>query len=149
MARKEFINLMEQNGMMLERLLSKIHQYPSQAMGYSRQQLMVLVDLSVFGKLKLKEIAHHQSMPTPNLCIMFRKLESEGLVSRTVDDQDRRNTWYSVTAKGAKVANQFRNAVLDTIESLCHGLTATEEKKLTQCLIGLNTILKRVEEQNA
>lgn len=149
MARKEFINLMEENGMMLERLLSKIHQYPSQNIGYSRQQLMVLVDLSVYGKLKLKEVAHHQCMPTPNLCIMFRKLEAEGLVSRMVDDQDRRNTWYCITPKGTKVANRFRAAVLDTIEDLCHGLTDAEEKKLTQCLVGLNAILKRVEEQNA
>ena len=149
MARKEFIRLMEENGLILERLLARIHQYPSQTIGYSRQQLMVLVDLSVSGRAKLKEIAHHQCMPTPNLCIMFRKLEAEGLVARTVDEEDRRNTWYSVTAKGRKVANQFRESVFDMIESFCNGLTSDEEKKLTKCFGDINTILKRVEEQNA
>ena len=115
MSRQEFINLIEENGLIVERLLSRIHQYPSQTIGYSRQQLIVLVDLMVVGKSKLKEIARRQGMPTPNLCIMFRKLESEGLVSRTIDASDRRNTWYSLTARGNKIATQFKNAVLETI----------------------------------
>lgn len=149
MARKEFVKLMEENGMVLERLVARMHQYPSQTVGYSRLQLMVLVDLMVSGKSKLKEIAHRQCMPTPNLCIMFRKLEGEGLVARMVDQDDRRNTWYSVTTKGTKIANQFKEAVFDMVENFCHGLSADEEKKLTQCLTYLNTILKRVEEQNA
>lgn len=149
MERKAFINLIEENGLILERLLVRIHQYPSQHIGYSRQQLMVLVDLSISGKSKLKEIAHHQCMPTPNLCIMFRKLEAEGLVTRTIQDSDRRNTWYSLTAKGRKVANQFRESVFDMIESFFGNLTSGDEKKLTQCLVDINTILKRVEEQNA
>lgn len=149
MARKEFVKLMEENGMVLERLVARLHQYPSQSVGYSRLQLMVLVDLMVSGKSKLKEIAHRQCMPTPNLCIMFRKLEGEGLVTRMVDENDRRNTWYSVTNKGAKIANQFKEAVFDMVENFCRGLSANEEKKLTQCLSYLNTILKRVEEQNA
>ena len=140
---------MEENGLILERLLERIHQYPSQSVGYSRQQLIVLVDLSIYGKAKLKEIAHRQCMPTPNLCIMFRKLESEGLVARTVDENDRRITWYSVTAKGRKVADQFRESVFDMIESFCNGLTPDEEKQLTKCFKDINTILKRVEKQNA
>jgi len=149
MARKEFVKLMEENGMLLEHIVARLHQYPSQTVGYSRLQLMVLVDLMVSGKSKLKEIAHRQCMPTPNLCIMFRKLEGEGLVTRMVDEDDRRNTWYSVTNKGAKIANQFKEAVFDMVENFCRGLSADEEKKLTQCLTYLNTILKRVEEQNA
>lgn len=149
MARKEFIGLMEENGMIIERMLTRIHQYPSQTIGYSRQQLMVLVDLAMSGKAMLKEIAHHQCMPTPNLCIMFRKLESEGLVARDVDNQDRRNTWYSVTPKGRKIVNQFRENVFDMIESFCRGLTSDEEKKLTKCFLEINNILKRMEEQNA
>lgn len=149
MARKEYIDLMEENGMILERMFARIHQYPSQTIGYSRQQLMILVDLLVSGKSKLKEIAHRECIPTPNLCIMFRKLEGEGLVARAVDDLDRRNTWYSLTTKGAKVAQKFKDTVLDTIESFCAGLSGDEEKKLTQSLTYLNQILKRVEEQNA
>ncbi|MBO4672607.1 MAG: MarR family transcriptional regulator [Alphaproteobacteria bacterium] len=149
MARKELIKLIEENGMILERIFARIHQYPSQTVGYSRQQLMILVDLLVSGKSKLKEIAHREGMPTPNLCIMFRKLEGEGLVARTIDEQDRRNTWYSLTAKGQKTANQFKDAVLNTIESFFHGLSSAEEKKLTECMNYFNGVLKRVEEQNA
>ena len=73
MSRKRFIGLMEENGLILERMLARIQQFPSQSIGYSRQQLLVLVDLLLSGKSKLKEIARRQCMPTPNLCIMFRK----------------------------------------------------------------------------
>jgi len=149
MSKKEYISLIEENGMILERLLARVQQYPSQTVGYSRQQLMILCDLLVCGKSKLKEIAHRQCTPTPNLCIMFRKLETEGLVTRTVDEQDRRNTWYSLTARGQKTANQFKDAVLKTIESFFCGLSSAEEKKLTECITYMNKILQRVEDQNA
>ena len=112
MSRQEFINLIEENGLIVERLLSRIHQYPSQTIGYSRQQLIVLVDLMVSGKSKLKEIARRQGMPTPNLCIMFRKLESEGLVSRTIDASDQIDPKFGIykqnfnTCGGTKCVNQ-------------------------------------------
>lgn len=149
MSKKEYISLIESNGMIVERMLTRIHQYPSQTVGYSRQQLMILCDLLVSGRSKLKEIAHRECMPTPNLCIMFRKLEGEGLVARSIDENDRRNTWYSLTAKGQKIANQFKSAVLKTIEDFCSDLTPEEEKKLTESLTYINKILTRVEEQNA
>ena len=149
MARKRFIELIEQHGLMLERLLTRIQQFPSQKVGYNRQQLMILCDLVMCGRSKLKEIAHRQCMPTPNLCIMFKKLETEGLVARTVDENDRRNTLYSVTPKGQKIATKFKESVMDTIEQFCRNLSGPEEKKLTECFEFLNKILTRVEEQNA
>lgn len=149
MSKKEYINLIAENGMIMERMLARIHQLPSQSIGYSRQQLGILVGLMASGKSKLKEIAHRNGMPTPNLCIMFRKLESDGLVMRMVDDDDRRNTLYSLTPRGKKIVNQFRDAVMDTIEFFCRNLTVADEKKLTEYLFGINKILKRVEEQNA
>ena len=149
MSKKEYINLIAENGMIMERMLARINQLPSQSIGYSRQQLGLLVGLMASGKSKLKEIAHRNGMPTPNLCIMFRKLESDGLVMRMVDDEDRRNTLYSLTPRGKKIVNQFRDAVMDTIEFFCRNLTIADEKKLTEYLFGINKILKRVEEQNA
>ncbi|MBR6751893.1 MAG: winged helix DNA-binding protein [Alphaproteobacteria bacterium] len=149
MSKKEYINLIAENGMIMERMLARINQLPSQSIGYSRQQLGILVGLMASGKSKLKEIAHRNGMPTPNLCIMFRKLESDGLVMRMVDDDDRRNTLYSLTPRGKKIVNQFRDAVMDTIEFFCRNLTVADEKKLTEYLFGINKILKRVEEQNA
>ena len=44
MARKKFIELLEQNGILLERLLTRVQQFPSQQVGYNRQQLMILCD---------------------------------------------------------------------------------------------------------
>ena len=149
MSRKKYISLIEEHGMILERLLARIHQFPSQKVGYNRQQLMILCDLAISGRSRLKEIAHRQCIPTPNLCIMFKKLECEGLVVRAVDDQDRRNTWYSVTPKGHRIATKFKDAVMDTIEEFCSNLSDDQENKLTECFEYLNQILKQVEEQNA
>ena len=54
-----------------------------------------------------------------------------------------------MTAKGQKIANRFKDSVLDMIEHLCRDLTVQEEKKLTECFSYINKILTRVEEQNA
>lgn len=148
MSRKEYINLIEENGLIIERLMSKVYQHPSRQVGYSRQQMMILVDLFVFGSSRLKEIAGRECISTPNLCIMFKKLESAGLVARTTNVADRRNTWYSLTPGGRKIVNRFKDIVLDTIETLCRNLTTAEEKKLTECVAYINKILTRVEEQN-
>ncbi len=149
MTRKRFIELIEQHGVILERLLARVQQFPSQKLGYNRQQLFILCDLAMSGRSKLKEIAHRQCIPTPNLCIMFRKLEAEGLVARNVDENDRRNTWYSVTGKGQKIAIKFKDSAMDMIEHFCRNLSTAEEVKLTESLECINKILTRVEEQNA
>lgn len=149
MARKEFIKLLEDNIFILDRLSDKLKRTPVALSLYPRQQLSILVRLYIGGMAKLKDIARREMVPTPNLCAAFRKLERDGLVSRKIDEKDRRNTWYSVTRAGERVAQQAIDTMRIGIESLFSGLSRSDEDALTQSLKTINQILTKMELTNA
>ena len=88
-------------------------------------------------------------MTAPNLCAAFRKLERDGLVLRKIDDKDRRNTWYSVTAAGEKMAVQAMDAMRSAIDKMFAGLSRDDEVALTGAMKTINNILTKMEITNA
>ena len=92
--------LMEENIRILDCLADRIKRDPSRTIGYTRQQLTILIRLYIGGRALLKDIARREQVPTPNLCMLFRKLEKDGLVIRDIDEKDRRNTWYDLSPHG-------------------------------------------------
>lgn len=149
MARKEFIKLLEANLFILDRLSDRLKKDPSVLSGYPRQQLSILVRLHIGGPARLKDIAHREMVTTPNLCAAFRKLERDGLVLRKIDDNDRRNTWYSVTQSGEKIALQAMDTMRGMIEKLFSKLSREDEESLTKSLKTINQVLTKMELANA
>lgn len=145
MPRKEFVRLMEDNVMLLDRLGERLKLDPTNLSGYPRQQLTALVRLQIGGRAKLKDIARREVVTTPNLCATFRRLEKDGLVERTIDENDRRNTWYSVTPKGSELANYALEKFRSGIEGLFAQVSREDEEKLTGALKTINEVLKRME----
>ncbi len=149
MARKEFVKLFEQNILLFDRLSDKLKRAPAFLAGFPRQQLSVLVRLHLGGPDLLKEIARREMLTAPNLCAVFRKLEHDGLVARRIDEKDRRNTWYSVTDAGEKVATQAMDVMRDAISNLFAGISREDELALTGAMKTINDILTRMEIANA
>lgn len=149
MAKKEFLKLMEHNILLLDKLADKLKRNPVIVSSYPRQQISVLVRLYIGGKAMLKDIARREFVTAPNLCASFRKLEKDGLVLRTIDEKDRRNTWYAVTEKGKKLAEQAIETFRNAIEELFANLNKEDEKNLTFALKTINTILTKMELSNA
>ncbi len=147
MSRKDFVHLIEENMLILDRLSGQLKR--TQSLGFPRQQLMVLVRLHIGGPACLKDIAAREHVPTPNLCTTFRKLEANGLVQRTIDDKDRRNTWYAVTPVGEHIAMAAMEKLRAEIESLFAGMSAADERDLTAALKTMNSILSKMESKNA
>ncbi len=150
MPRKEFVQLIEANITILDRLADRLKKEPcSFDDDLSYQQVRILVRLYNGGAAMLKDIARREQITTPNLCAAFRKLEAAGLVARTIDDNDRRNTWYGVTDAGAAKAlasiEKFRGA----IEAVFHDIDADDERALVSGLKTINSILEKMEKKNA
>ena len=101
------------------------------------------------GPARLKDIARREMVTAPNLCAAFRKLERDGLVSRRVDEDDRRNTWYAVTQAGQQIAVQAVDAMRAAIEKLFADLSREDEVALTAALKTINGILNKMELTNA
>ena len=109
MVRKELVSLLEKNILLFAKLSERINRDMVNFGEYSRQQAQFLIRLYLGGRVRLKDLAAREFLSAPNLCAAFRKMERDGLVLRTVDEDDRRNTWYSVTENGAQVAKKFIN----------------------------------------
>jgi DNA-binding MarR family transcriptional regulator len=148
MARKEFVALLEDNIWTMDKLSDRLGLARSGQTGYPRQLISILVRLHNGGRAKLKDIARREHVSTPNLCSAFRKLERDGLVVRTTDDEDRRNTWYCVSPRGAELSLQAMDLFRQGVEKMFSGISKEDEKRLTDALRTLRSVLNNVELNN-
>jgi DNA-binding MarR family transcriptional regulator len=149
MPRREFVRLIEENLYILDRLGDRLKAEHSLSSKYSRQQVSTILRLYMGGPAKLKDIARREGITAPNLCATFRKLETEGMVRRKIDEADRRNTWYAVTHAGESVAKLALDKLRSGIETLFSDLSHEEEKTLVEALRTMNDLLNKMEKRNA
>lgn len=148
MARKEFVRLMEENIWALDKIADKLRLERVDPTGYPRQMMSILVRLHTGGRARLKDIARREHVSAPNLCAAFRKLEADGLVVRTIDEDDRRNTWYCVSESGAELATVAMNLFRAGIEKVFSNISREDEARLTDALRTMHSIIKKVELNN-
>lgn len=148
MARKEFVRLMEENIWTLDKIADKLRLERVDTTGYPRQMMSILVRLHNGGRARLKDIARREHVSAPNLCAAFRKLEADGLVIRTIDEEDRRNTWYCVSPAGAELARSAMDMFRTGIERVFSSLSREDEAQLTDALRTMRDIIKKVELNN-
>lgn len=149
MTHNEVTELMAENMRILSRLSSRLQPIFEETSRATRQQMSILVRLYLAGKIKLKDFAAREVISTANLCSVFRKLEAEKLVVRSIDENDHRDTWYEVTKSGKVMAEKLLDKFMCALESLCRVLPEEEEDKLAETVKTTNTILKKMEMLNA
>ena len=149
MTHNEVTGLMAENMRIISRLSSRLQPIFEETSRASRQQMSVLVRLYLSGKIKLKDFAAREVISTANLCSVFRKLESEKLVVRSIDENDHRDTWYEVTKSGKVMAEKMLDKFMTALESLCKVLPEEDKDTLAQTVKTTNTILKKMEILNA
>ena len=149
MTHNEVTELMAENMRIMGRLSSRLQPLLEQNTKYSRQQLSVLGRLYLAGKIKLKDFANREVISTANLCTVFRKLEQDKLVARSVDENDHRDTWYEVTKSGKVLAEKLIDDFMRGLESLCKVLPKEDEDRLADTVKTINEILKKMEALNA
>lgn len=149
MTHTEVTELMAENMRIMGRLSSRLQPILEENSKNSKQQMSVLVRLYLAGKIKLKDFANREVISTANLCAVFRKLEQEKLVLRSVDENDHRDTWYEVTKSGKALAEKLIDKFMKGLESLCKVLPEEDEDKLANTVKTINEILKKMEALNA
>jgi len=149
MTHTEVTELMAENMRIMGRLSSRLQPIFEEYSGNSKQQMSVLVRLYLAGKIKLKDFANREVISTANLCTVFRKLEQDKLVVRSIDENDHRDTWYEVTKSGKALAEKLIDRFMKGLESLCKVLPEEDEDKLADTVKTINGILKKMEALNA
>lgn len=149
MVRKELVSLLSKNILLFVKLSERINRGQLDFGGYSRQQARFLMRLYLYGRTRLKDFAASEFLPAPNLCAAFRKMERDGLILRTVDENDRRNTWYSVTDMGGELAVRFIDRFHNAVATVFKNIDKTEEDELIKAFKVMNDILVKMESKNA
>lgn len=149
MTHAEVTNLMAENMRIIGRLSSRLNSSFEQVSKNTRQQMSVLVRLYLAGKIKLKDFANREIISTANLCSVFKKLEQEKLVIRSIDPNDHRDMWYEVTKSGRALAEKVIDKFMIELEKLCKVLPEKDEDTLAETVRTMNGILKKMEIANA
>ena len=149
MTHAEVTELMAENMRIMGRFSSRLQPVWGVASKQSRQQMFVLMRLYLAGKIKLKDFAAREFISTANLCSVFRRLEADKLVIRTIDKNDHRDMWYEVTKSGRALAEKLIDKFMQGLEGLCKVLPEEDEDKLAETVKTMNGILKKMEALNA
>ena len=149
MTHAEVTKLMAENMRIIGRLSSRLNPTFEEFSKNTRQQMSVLVRLYLAGKIKLKDFANREVISTANLCSVFKKLEQDKLVVRSIDPNDHRDTWYEVTKAGKNLAEKLIDKFMLALEGLCKVLPTEDEDKLAETVKIMNGILKKMEVLNA
>jgi DNA-binding MarR family transcriptional regulator len=149
MTHAEVTQLMAENMRIMGRLSSRLQPLLEENSKNSRQQMSVLVRLYLAGKIKLKDFANREVISTANLCAVFRKLEADKLVIRSIDKDDHRDMWYEVTKSGKALAEKLIDKFMKGLEGLCKVLPTEDEDRLAETVKTINGILKKMEALNA
>ena len=84
------------------------------------------------------EVAHKLGIDPSTVSRQLRPLEEQGLVTRTVDDSDRRVTRLSVTAAGRRALERVERSAIDTLASALESWSADDRALLAQLITRLN-----------
>jgi DNA-binding MarR family transcriptional regulator len=93
--------------MTLGRLNRRVRQHGPQTLTSS--QASTLASLEALGPVRLGDLASREGVTAPTQSRLVASLESQGLLRRTPDTEDRRATLLVITVQGRRQLEQLRN----------------------------------------
>lgn len=100
---------------------------------FARYEVLVLLSFSSAGRLSLSKIGERLMVHPTSVTNAMDRLESQGLVRRVADQQDRRRTFAELTPAGEKVLTDATAAVT-AIDFAVSGLSAEQQDQTYQLL---------------
>ena len=97
-------------------------------------------------EIKVSEISKHLNVRMPSVTPILNKLEQHGLITRRIDEHDRRVILVSLTTEGETVANAALDHLHKTFASLRESIGLEDSKELIRILTKVYQFFK--EKQN-
>ena len=82
--------------------------------------------------MTLGQLATAEQVSPPTMTRLVSAMESDGLVRRSPDGQDRRVAWIAATARGKRLLREGRARRIALLSKALHGVTAKELKMLDE-----------------
>jgi MarR family transcriptional regulator, organic hydroperoxide resistance regulator len=76
------------------------------------------------------ELAGHMSMPRPTIAAYLREFQKRGLVTRSIDEQDRRRHRLELTPDGKSIVEAARKCIVARYAETLDRLTTDEQREL-------------------
>ena len=96
-----------------------------------------IMDKGEDGKITISELAEKTKVLPSAISRTLRGLEDKGYVERTVNKNDRRNTYVEMTDRGKEVTQEVREIMCDYGKAV---LSKLDENELSQLISYLNNI---------
>jgi DNA-binding MarR family transcriptional regulator len=100
---------------------------------FARYEVLVLLSFSATGQLPLSKIGERLMVHPTSVTNAMDRLESQGLVRRVADQQDRRRTFAELTDEGHRVLTAATEAI-SAIDFAIPGLTAEQQDQAYELL---------------
>ena len=110
--------------------------------GITPSQLSALATLDRRGPLALRDLAAAERITSSTLTRIVAALESEGLIARITDPQDRRCNLVSVTPAGAELLTSARDKGTRLLADRLAALSAHDAELLASALPVLEALLE-------
>jgi DNA-binding MarR family transcriptional regulator len=113
------------------------------ATGLAPARLSALSVLVFGGAMSLNKLAQAEQVRPPTMSRIVDALESEGLIRRTVNPQDRRAVVLEATEKGAAILWQGRKRRVRFLAKHLSRLSEDERKKIGDAVIAIQKAMPR------
>lgn len=128
-----------------EELFKAMHQFHKLRLGDIMQDISGadfwtmrnIMDKGEDGKIMISELAKKTMVLPSAISRTLKRLEEKGYVERTVNKNDRRNTYVEITDRGREVAQEVREIMRDYGEAV---LSKLDEEELSMLISYLNNI---------
>jgi DNA-binding MarR family transcriptional regulator len=110
------------------------------ASGRTPSQLSAIASIEQHGPLTLGALAEHERVAPPTITNIVAKLEADGLVTRHVDQIDRRFARVAVTEAGAALVAEIRRRKTTWLADRIGDLTAEQQAALAAALDALDAL---------
>jgi DNA-binding MarR family transcriptional regulator len=114
------------------------------ASGLSASRMSALSVVVFAGPVTLGRLAEAEQVTAPTMTRMVRGMESDGLVRRKSDDNDRRVVWITATAKGRKILQEGRERRIALLAEAIEGLSSKDQSLLLQATAAMTTAAKSI-----
>ena len=97
-------------------------------------------------EIKVSEISKHLNVRMPSVTPILNKLEQHGLITRRIDEHDRRVILVTLTPEGESVADSALDQLYETFATLQESIGLEDSKELIRILTNVYQFFK--EKQN-
>ena len=111
--------------------------------GLTKQQEVVLIGIVMREPINSSGLAEYLSLPRQNVSRTVIELESQGLVTRAIDPDNRRQVIITLSEKGREFIAKHRQMVHDNLDQSFNTLNESERDLLVNASRVIVTLLRK------